>query len=294
MTETVATDQTLVLDGATLIKAFNLLGDALPEGQWRSYSPEQQRFLDLARTYGSVVQGLNGLPTEISHSDGPLNAFLEKHGFPPLFRPFTNGVGVAAVLDMLVEWAYGAVPTTIRCQDGVTGVKRYPAIRFDCGFQCYSVPGHNRPLVRLSTKDGSAVWLLMVESRPASGLELFETVFKAANSHSDAYDQVYSSLRVPMLDVRATTELNWLLGLSKGTYGISQATQAFRLRLNEQGARAQVATALVARECVSLGAELVLDGPFVGWFTQSHSSFPVASFYAGYDCWREPQGGLLG
>jgi len=89
---------------------------------------------------------------------------------------------------------------------------------------------------------------------------------------------------VPMVDISTNVPLEWMLGAVCGGQSIDQAFQQFRIRMNEQGARAKVATGFATRGMSP--RPVTFDRPFAGWFTQSGSELPIALFYAAQDSWK--------
>lgn len=290
---------TIVLDPATLSKALTRLGQTIGSDSWTAMTYEssgrgalQRRFLDWYGQYRYAVEGLSGLETEASTSAGILNKFLVENGFAPLFREISDGgVGVAAILDMLVRWAVEARITTIARYDA----SRYEHRAFEipkAGAEFFNVPGEEQPLVRLATKDGGGVWLMMT-SGPTDGMWLVEAAAFAMANYRPADDKWWSSVQVPTLEIDTEVSLDWMLGLSAGDHIIDQAFQIFKLRMNEEGARVKVATGLATmRGGPRLPKPLVFNRPFIGWFTQPGSSIPMAVFYAHHDSWQAPGGDL--
>lgn len=301
MTEQATTTGTLVLDTATMAKALTRLSHEIGSSQWAPVSDPangdlQRRLLGWYGRNRDGVEALSGLRTEASRNAGPLNKFLTDNGFPPMFREISaGGVGVAAILDMLVQWAVEASITSITRFDSSAGFQAFEHRAFEIpksGAQFFTVPGQENPLVRLATKGGGAVWLMMA-SRPVDGLTLAETAVQAMADRQPADATWWSSVQIPTLEIDATVQLDWMLGLSAGDHFIAQAFQLLKLRMSEQGARVKVATGLATERSASRAPKpLTFDKPFIGWFTQSGSSIPIAAFYADYDSWQEPGGDL--
>ena len=92
----------------------------------------------------------------------------------PILKPF-DGIGVAAILDMLIEWATKGSLTTITRwkQSGAVDYLRmqsgtdYPAFKIPAeGVDIYDLDtGYPHPLIRLHTKTGRSLWL-MKENEP--------------------------------------------------------------------------------------------------------------------------------
>ena len=72
-----------------------------------------------------------------------------------------------------------------------------------------------------------------------------------------------------MANYQASGEMTWLQGAKtttaeKENYHISQALYAHRFRLNEKGARAEAANAVVALRGAPI--PLIIDGSYLAWF----------------------------
>jgi hypothetical protein len=301
MTEQSATTGTLVLDLPTMAKALTCLSQTIGSDQWVPVSDptkgrQQQLFLEWCHQHRSRVDALDDLQTAVSTSSHVLNSFLVKSGFEPAFREITQGgVGVVAILDMLVRWAVEASITTITRYEYTPNYREFHHRAFEIpkdGAQFFSVPDQRRPLVRLATREGGAVWLMMAD-RPVDGLDLAKTATFAMATRKPADDTWWSAVQVPTLEIDTKVQLDWILGLSADSHIIDQAFQLLKLRMNEKGARVKVATGFATTRGGSrTPMPLEYDRPFIGWFTQDGSTLPIAAFYADYDSWTEPGGNL--
>ncbi len=295
MTKPTLTTQTMAADYATLARALITLGRELNSTQWYPVNEEQRRLLRWCMRHRTAVEALRGLLVQAGSDFRSLNEACVQHGWPEMFQAFDgDGLGVLALLDLALRWEHEATRTTLRARNS----NSYPAFRVPAaGAEFYRLRGSDQPLVRLRSVQNSgpnasrrqSVWL-MIKDRPADGFELIRTA-------EEAMDQCRPELRpsckviVPMIDLNVDAELTELLGLANGSHQITQARQGLRIRMNEVGARAEVATVAVVTKGGSRPA-YEFDQPFLGWFTQDDrdgQSVPLAAFYADYDCWREPQ-----
>ena len=85
-----------------------VLGDV----EWEGINAKQQEFLAWYTAHRDEIRKLGDLEALASTDFTELNSFLTGRGFDPMFGPFT-GIGVAAILDMLIEWANKGTLTTI-------------------------------------------------------------------------------------------------------------------------------------------------------------------------------------
>ncbi|MBB3752661.1 hypothetical protein FHT44_005173 [Mycolicibacterium sp. BK634] len=289
-----------VLDLATVAHALIELRDAfLSYGKWEGINEQQQEFLNWYDLNHAEIKQLDSLEALASTSHVELNRFLTDHGFDEMFDQF-DGIGVASILDILMEWASeGRVTEIIRTEPlagkNFYGQKipkdvSYPAFQVDADI--YEV-GYEHPLVRLRTKTGHSLWLMKADE-PPSGLAL--NISAQALLHADrSKEPSWTGVVVPMLEIDTDGDVEWLLGMNDGEYYLEQIFQKFKLRANEKGARVKVATGMVfARAaCGPIEVPYTFDDPFVGFFTQpGHDTLLLAAFWADTDSWRKPSGSL--
>ncbi|NCU37706.1 hypothetical protein EOL96_01415 [Candidatus Saccharibacteria bacterium] len=287
------TIETFTMDVATLSRALSALGVAIGTTSWHSpfddQSPQAQ-FLDWHNRNESHVLMLSQLEAMASARASDLNAFLQGHGFKPMFRDFTQGgVGAAAILDMVVNWAVPAQLTNIVSYSA----SNYRPARFT-GFEVplegaaiYEVGGDK--LVKLLTKEGDALWLLKSDVPVSHPFDMVAQAENAMAGSVGADTTWISSVIVPCVEIKTTTTLDWMFGLTAGDHYIDQAFQMVKIGMDEKGAYAKVATGLGTTRGISprKPVPLVFDRPFYGWFTQANNSIPTACFFAGEDSWRQ-------
>lgn len=260
---------------------------------WNSLGEEQKHLLNLYYMYKSEVLKLADLKAKASPDWETLNAFLQENKFDPMFDSPLDGLGVVSILDKLVKWIIKGDLCTIISPKG-----SFPGFKLPEGsFEVYSLPRHKSPLVRIKTQSDDSLFLLMSEQNH-NGVGIFdyalscmENMGKTANS--------YNAIRIPKVDFDIKPDISFLVGANtrdekKDTWFITQAKQQFKFRMNELGARAKVATGILAKRGFSPQADpdLIFDRPFYGWFVQGDSLLPMAVFYADYDSWKDPVGSL--
>lgn len=298
-----------VLDLTTIGHALNELCTAFfHEPEWLALNNEQQEFLTWYMDHRDEISKLDNLEALASINAAELNAFLKSHGFDPMFDPF-NGIGVAAILDMLVQWVVEGDSTTItryeldnsadhRDTYGrpilTTAPVNYPAFRiYSEGADVYDVAGYWEPLVRLSTKTNHHLWLMRADE-PKSGLELNRQAQRLLRATRRQH-LGYVGVMVPMLEMNIRADLSWITGMkitsTTGNYAIEKAFQQFKLRADTTGAHVKVATgfAVATASCGPTPEPYVFDEPFIGFFTQpGNDTLPIAAFWADTDSWHEP------
>jgi hypothetical protein len=111
---------TLALDTATITKALAALEEMeLAPCTWTPTNPAQEQFLTWYYSNRKAISQLNHLEALVSDSYTVLNSYLEELGFVGMFEPF-DGLGVASVLDLLLEWVEeGSVTTFKRVVSGL-------------------------------------------------------------------------------------------------------------------------------------------------------------------------------
>lgn len=283
--------RTQALDFVTIAHCFRTLDDHFrSELQWESVNDKQKQFFGWLTGNADKLKYLCGLQGLASLRHEELNAFLVEHGFKPKFKPFEDGIGVASILDMLVNWIETAIDYPVR-----RGEQEYPGFRIHA--DVFITPWSDRPLVQLTTKTGHSVWLIMAPE-PANESDLALSAQEIAGTSKHSFHH-YDGVVIPKLEIDIEPDLDWLKGtrttIWRKPWQIDQAFQMFKLRLNEKGARVKVATGMVA-VAASAGPSsgpLIFDQPFIGYFTHPGlDDLPIAAFYAGIDSWKEPSGSL--
>ena len=301
---------TQVLDLVTIASALTKLGeDFLNDPEWQGCNDAQHDFLDWFIAHREEIRTLDSFDAVASTNYELLNAFLRQRGFAAMFEKF-DGIGVASVLDMLVQWAKAGEVTRVgRRESGterdVYGRRQeetvyYPAFEIEeQGVHFWQVAGFEHPLAQLRTTTDHSLWLMQYPS-PEWPLDLALTAQKILGSADRRpHPTPMAGVVVPMLDVDLTADLSWLAGMESvgpaGHYYVEQAFQQFKLRANETGARVKVATGIsvAMAACAPLVYPYVFNEPFLGFITQpGHDSLPLAVFWADTDSWTKPAGSL--
>lgn len=299
-----------VLDLTTIGHAFNELCAAfLDDAKWYACNGEQQEFRMWYLDHRDEISKLDSLEALASTDFAELNKFLESRGFDPMFGPFA-GIGVASILDMLVQWAQkGECSTITRFEPDNSSrdiygrpivtetTVDYPAFRISSeGADIYDVAGYWEPLVRLSTKTGHYLWLMKADE-PKSGLELNRQAQLLARTERRLSRGWTIGAIVPMLDMNVRADLSWMIGMkiidsTENEFSVKQAFQQFKLRADTEGAHVKVATgfAIPMAACGPTLEPYVFNEPFIGFFTQpSNETLPIAAFWADTDSWHEPK-----
>ncbi|MGD8373973.1 MAG: hypothetical protein PVI21_03900 [Candidatus Woesebacteria bacterium] len=278
-----------VFDLATLTKAFAELDAIANTGvPWTALPGDgngamQRRFLRLYSSHLRAVKELSGLRSLASGDADVLNQFLTDNGFTPMFRRLERGgVGAVAILEMMLKWAAKASRSVITLTSDNRASYQAFSLLPD-GFEVFDSDAGR--LVRLLAQDGSSVWLLIAD-RPGNCLDMVDVAMRSMRLRRRS-TEFFPSVEVPCVDIDKALQLPWMLGMRSGDHVIDQAFQIFKLTMDEVGAEVRVASGLATtRGGGPRPLPLRIDRPFIGWFTQRGSEFPIATFYAGLNAWR--------
>ncbi len=282
---------TMAMDVITIMDALHTLEKEHLgyDRAWGTYNNTQGWFFELYARFKGLVGQLHNLKAKASVDWLVLNEFLTANGFDPMFDEPLDGIGAVSILDMLVEWLYQASLCNIHGKDG----KTHDGFAIPAeGVEFFKVGTFEHPLARLKTKSGDSLWLMMFDalSSPADLVKFAFMVMDLQHSRTARY----AGAELPMVDFNLKPDISWLEGADTteddGTpWYIYQASQQFKFRMNEEGARAKVASGVGVRKCAIGPGPLHFNQPFAGWFTQDSIApvLPIAVFYAGSDSWKK-------
>jgi hypothetical protein len=214
-----------------------------------------------------------------------INRFLSVRGFKIQLAPFRRGsswreMGVASVLDLLVNWIRPGTYTTVKGQDGNV----YPAARLGLTVSSFHKAAHHRyPVAQLHTISGDLVYLTKLDSAPAD-FELLQYAQQFSGSLRPIYN--YCGVVFPMVDLKQEVDISWLLNLETTSAEgepakITQALQGMHLAMKQEGARAM-------RAVYEPEPDLVIDGPFLVWFQRLWLAKPLFVGYITEEDWKNP------
>lgn len=284
---------TKALDVSTIFHALSVLEAEFlgKERKWRTHNPTQEYLFELYAENKKALELLKGLIAKASTDWTVLNAFLQEHGFDPMFERPLDGIGAVSILDMMVKWLNGAFNTTIHSDR-----KDYPGFEipheghetFECDHMGFEW------MTSLKTESGDSLWLAMPDQEPRDAEDLLTMAFSAMECDRRPKELV-STVSLPEVEFDIKPDLGFLIGAdttsNSGEYWyVSEAHQQFKFRMNKEGARAKVATGIgMLRGGVSNEPRpLIFYKPFLGWFTQKAApTLPIAVFYADRDSWKK-------
>lgn len=283
----VPASQTRALDLATFVWCIDelnrrFLGETT---NWFSNgSREQDAFLQWCSKHRDLVAKLHHIEALASEDGAKLNKFLASHGFAAMFPEQLNGIGAAAILDLLLMWREAGTDATVRRQNVA-----YPAFKLgiDNGLVAYEHSTHGT-VYQIETDNGS-FWL----TPAGAGRDPIDLFLMATEISANPGKRIRNAgkIIVPCLDVDVTADVNWLKGMkTSNEWIVDEAFQIVKVRANKHGARAKVASGMVARG-ISFDPTYVFGEPFTCWFTQPDSVVPLAVVFADVDSWKD--GGSL-
>jgi len=275
---------------AATVRSEDILG---PNRVWEARNAMQAHYLEefFAACRGEV--DISEIESIASWEADVINRFLAERGFSIQLEPFDPlTFGVAAVLDLLVEWIQEGTVTTVVTD----GVDQYPGVRIaKKGVSFFTAPGHSNPIARLATKSGDKVYVTMLDDPP----EGFDLVAKAeAFSAGLEICWDYDGLVFPMITLDQEVNISWLLGMetvqeSTGRRAwVTQALQQTKLRMNEKGARVEsaAAAAVTLEACIMPKPDYVINKPFLIWFERDGLSRPLFVGHITTEDWTNPCG----
>jgi len=288
----------MAIDVVTMFRALaELEEEFLGKGRtWTHTTTDQKIIFELYRRYMPALSRLTRIKSKASTDWQVLNDFLVADNFDPMFNGPLDGIGAVSILDMLVNWLVEAGICNILGNDSAKHIGfEIPAH----GRQVYTPTGFKSPLVGLETKSGDLLWLAIPDQVPVDLVDMIRIAFTAMSRPSvisrRQSPDVITTVQVPEVKFDVKPDIAPLLvsaftfDEARSRWYIDQAMQQFKFAMNKEGARAKVATGIAMRKGISLNEPkpLVLNQPFMGWFTQPGApTLPIAIFYADYGSWQ--------
>lgn len=275
---------------AALVEAERFLGRGRT---WTPANDTQRRFLGEFFAPGrDEAAALREIERMASWSHEEVNAFLRRHGFSIALEPFGEAeFGIAAVLDLLVQWAVPGTPTTLR---GARGGRFYEAAHLKREVLVYTSRSHSQPIARIQTTSGNEVHLTVWEGS-ADGIDLVSTAKMISGGFADCAN--YTGVIFPMVSLDQQVDVSWLRGMETVAEDgrpseVTQALQQNKLRMNERGARAQSAFAggVLMRSIAVEDPPLEINRPFLVWFERPGLAFPLFVAHVTEEDWKNPGG----
>lgn len=287
------TEVPLTIVGA-MAKADYILGS---DRKWNHVNKKQELFIKkFFEPCRYDVEGIKEIESIASANAEAINDFLRKKGSNAAIDPMgRDEIGIASMLDIVVEWARKGSNVDIETPDK----KKYKGVRIDkAGVWFYKSKIHNHPIASLATKTEDRVFMTMLDEEDAKGnpgeFELLDRIEKIMRSSESCFD--FGGLKFPKVDLDQVEDMRWLLGInttsSRGDPAvIKYAYQKNRLRMNEFGARFQseFAGAFLLRSTMEIPKhDYVIDRPFLCWIKKKRSTVPLFAAYVAEKDWKDP------
>lgn len=151
----------------------------------------------------------------------------------------------------------------------------------------------------LETQTGDLVWLTVPQG-PLEGFALVQEAQRcmAGGKPSQGGAQgPYTEVVFPMVHLDREEDISYFcdmvfLGMDKAgektPFLIGQALNQNKLKMNHLGARAESAAAFSVKRCMSRASRLVIDQPFMVWFTRDGLDLPYFAAFVTPDDWKNP------
>ncbi len=254
---------------SALVKAEAILGS---ERCWVPRSPQQEAFLmEVFLEVRGEVGDIRGLMSDYSLTG--------------------NELTIRGVLDLLVNWLHEGSITTIE-RNG----QRYEGVRLsvkDADVSFLKSDTHPHPIVRVPTQSDDVVYMTVLGDQPdplgltAQALSLLRKPWEVGG---------YDAVRFPMIDLKHDNDVDWIVGMETSTADgvpaqIGQASQETKLRVNQKGAHVRSefqGTVLIASSLERMLPDLVIDQPFLLFFTREGLEQPLAVLYITEKDWSNP------
>lgn len=271
----------------TLIKAMDEFNQEY-KGDWSAVNPEQKAFLEHCYPYIKQLHRYseNELFGKVSGDYQVLNSFLQEHGFTIQLNPFgPESIGIVAILKLLLKWQEVADTSTITYNN-----KEYPAVKMNSNIGLYISPAAHQPILAIKPDKKDTLVMMMPADSRYEGLHLFFKIQQLLKGikrmRPDDYDKLEAVF--PMINMNNEADISWLVNMEKGDeWTVSQALQQNKLEVNQFGAKAESATAIVMTRGFSETYHYVIDQPFFFFTIDMKTRFPTFIAYLEPDSWQD-------
>jgi len=280
---------------ASLVTAERfLLG---PNRVWRHVNQTQEAFIrdHLGVSREGSLDVVKSIASYLAHE---IEAWLKQHGFEFKIETLEkNEFGVASVLDVLLKWPQDCAEKSELNVDET----RYAGVWIKRGAKFLYTSDSNtlkKSIVKIPTDNECInVFLTMIEEPPLGefGLVTYARYLSGVNKQSlDLYDA--DGVIFPMIQLEEHLRLDWIKKMwtfdnAGFPAWIKQAVQINRLRMNEEGVRAQSAVQLkVPTMGSSARRPYTFNRPFLLWIEHDSSPEPLFVAWLNFDSWKDPLG----
>jgi hypothetical protein len=163
------------------------------------------------------------------------------------------------------------------------------------------VSKYPHPVACLRVNDKDTVYMTLADDKANSLSEvgLLDHLSEIARTVQEP--ACFKDLYFPMIELDMKPDISWLCGLNfqcgDATFAVGQALQQTKFKMNEKGARAKSAVAvMVTRACTMTRVperHMVINAPFYFWMEREtgtrDNNVPHFAAVLGYDCWKNPK-----
>jgi hypothetical protein len=289
---------TTAFSGTTTAAAMTAAEVWLGSANWRAKTPDQQHLLAIMPVFQAAAAGpygkwVNGYARPTAEE---LNAILESEGFDirlGSWAPVPGAFGTVGLSDVTVSWRKKGEPTVIFTDDDSA---QYPAFRLDAeangrvvqldGFAARNLVdgfGADNLVVELTTREDLRVRVVMMPE-PGGWRQLTDAAQKLWHAPVVS-DQYMDSIVLPKVSMDEQPDINWMVGMSVGSWAIGQALQQCKFAMNEHGARVKEATAFGFE---SMKPTFFVNRPFLIVIGDPAAEVPVFQAHLTQECWKDP------
>lgn len=276
--------QSIGFSHPTVIHAIKTASQATNGGAIKPTTQKQRDFLKNHEAASSQVLPLieKYIESMVTNNSSKMNNWLRNKGFTITMNIPPQGLGVASVTDLLVDWLEPGSKSEITAKNG----KKYPAVKMkdNQSVEVYQAPETDYPIIVLKTRQGIDIQIVETDKNFRDSLEIYTEISKIL-----AYgwkESSISEIRFPMIDLQKTVDVGWLKGLQAGNFFINEAKKEIMFRMNEKGAHAKAAVAFTAR---GISRSYRVKRSFILWITTADQTEPIFTLFCDYDSWKEPQ-----
>ena len=265
-----------------------------PNIDWVSNNHTQDEFLKrFSHMSGLVDQIGNNLKSKADVQVSVINTWLRDNGFN-IQLDETRGAefAVASILNILVEWCIPGKEIQMLTKSGIISAVH---IKDNCSgnISQYKESSQNpNPIVRLDTKNHDRVFITKVGDYDDDNFVVSQLVDMAVKNIKLTRLEECEAVKFPMVDYDQETDISWIEGMAVGPndndYFIGQAMQQTQFRMNEKGARAKSACAMMTKRGIMADSTVVIDEPFLLWIQRKGISEPLFSGVFAEDSWGKP------
>jgi hypothetical protein len=292
---------------------FRALKEANPEKAPWLYSKDGQ--IELLRHFASAEDDLaqvqDLVKAKTASSAAVLNVWFASLGFPGMAIEIpAGGSAVGTVFDLLVDWKVPGKKQPLGVRFGDRYIS-YEGVKMKEGFESYIVmvepqgtqgdaaaEPHDYPLFRLETASVLGWEVYLLELSDGDLLELQKEQSKVVSlvlpdfaskllASKRIPDLTNKTLHFPQVDLRSNVDISFLEGMRVDRprgFRIDKTVKQVRLRLDDKGARAESAVAMVSKGMDTTG-HYQITRPFLVIFTKSGLNYPAFVALSAPDSW---------